>query len=158
MKYTDPSRPHLRELRRSALRVARHGFLWGAVLLLLVPLLLLAMPQFSPDTPSPPALAGVPSQGPRGALPATAYPTAIRHVFVVFLENADLSAVQNSGPYEMGLAKNYTQATHYYAPCHPSAPEYLAATSGATWQCGSDSVNSYSSSNLGYLAQKAGLS
>ncbi|HKS59982.1 MAG TPA: carboxypeptidase regulatory-like domain-containing protein [Thermoplasmata archaeon] len=92
--------------------------------------------------------------------PAVSYPTPIRHVFVVFLENAELSTVQSNGKYMMGLAKNYTEATHYYAPCHPSAPEYLAATSGATWQCGSDSVTSggYSTNNIGNLSQHANLS
>ncbi|HZY92844.1 MAG TPA: hypothetical protein VFG07_08790, partial [Thermoplasmata archaeon] len=63
---------------------------------------------------------GVVPNAPAGSLgPVTAevtYPTAIRHVFVVFLENAELSSVQSSGSYEMALAKNYTNATRYYAP------------------------------------------
>ncbi|HKS59961.1 MAG TPA: carboxypeptidase regulatory-like domain-containing protein [Thermoplasmata archaeon] len=134
--------------------------LFGATALLLIPLFGL-LPSHLPMEAAG-HLGPVPSAS--GASlpnnPSVSYPTPIRHVFVVFLENAELSDVQGNGPFEMGLAKNYSQATQYYAPCHPSAPEYLALTSGATWQCGSDSVSSggYSTENIGDLAQKAGLS
>ncbi|HEV2165493.1 MAG TPA: hypothetical protein VGS23_00720, partial [Thermoplasmata archaeon] len=64
-----------------------------------------------------------PAHAPLAPTSGETYPTAIRHVFVIYLENNELSNVQSNGPYEMGLAKNYTQASNYYAPCHPSAPE-----------------------------------
>ena len=148
-------------LRRSG---RGHGMAALATLTALVlPLLIFGTHSLAPLAPSHltvgSPLSGT-SPGGSGVTPSVTYPTPIRHVFVVFLENAELSSVQSSGPYEMGLTKNYTNATRYYAPCHPSAPEYLAATSGATWQCGSDSVSSggYSTNNIGNLAQKAGLS
>ncbi|MCI4318941.1 MAG: carboxypeptidase regulatory-like domain-containing protein [Thermoplasmata archaeon] len=94
-----------------------------------------------------------------GELPGTTtFPTPIHHVFTIFLENEELSSVTQNGPFEVKLAKTYASASHYYALCHPSAPNYLAVSSGATWQCGSDAVTSRSSENIGDLAQKAGLS
>jgi hypothetical protein len=76
---------------------------------------------------------------------------------VLFLENEELYRVQQMGPFEMRLAHEYASASNYYSICHPSAPNYLSVTSGAPWQCGSDAVASYSTANLGELAQRAGL-
>ncbi|HEV2317762.1 MAG TPA: alkaline phosphatase family protein [Thermoplasmata archaeon] len=87
-----------------------------------------------------------------------AFPTPIRHVFVVMLENAARSTVVASGPFEDYLAQKYASAGKFYATCHPSAPNYLAITSGAPWQCGSDAYTTYRTENLGDLAQRAGLS
>ncbi|MCI4337258.1 MAG: carboxypeptidase regulatory-like domain-containing protein [Thermoplasmata archaeon] len=89
--------------------------------------------------------------------PPSGWPTPIRHVFIVMLENAEATTVEAKGPFEESLAANYASASQYYAVCHPSAPNYLALTSGTSWQCGSDSYHTYSSENLGDLAQKAGL-
>ena len=86
------------------------------------------------------------------------FPTPIHHVFTVFLENEERSSVVQNGPFEVKLAREYASASNYYSVCHPSAPNYLAVTSGATWQCGSDAVKSYSTENIGDLAQRAGLS
>jgi acid phosphatase len=88
---------------------------------------------------------------------AGSFPTPIRHVFTIFLENEERSTVLQHGPFEVKLAREYASASNYYSVCHPSAPNYLAATSGATWQCGSDAVSSYGTENIGDLAQKAGL-
>lgn len=104
-------------------------------------------PAPAPTTPGlPPAVA------------APVLPTPIQHVFVVMLENAKRSTVLANGPYETLLASHFASASHYYAICHPSAPNYLAITSGAPWQCGSDGYSKHSTENLGDMAQKAGLS
>jgi phosphoesterase family protein/carboxypeptidase family protein len=100
-------------------------------------------------------VSGIPAAAP---VPASTFPTPINHVFVLFLENQDLSSVNKSGPFELYLAKKYASATSYYSPCHPSAPNYIAVTSGLTLQCGSDGVSNYSEENIGDLAQTSGLS
>ncbi len=71
--------------------------------------------------------------------PAIILPTPIRHVVVVFLENAELSSlppslpgVLQSGPFERHLIQQYAFAAQYYGvdPFHDSQKEYLDATSG----------------------------
>ncbi len=64
---------------------------------------------------------------------ASGFPTPIRHVIVVVLENANRSDVLSEAPYESYLAKSYAQASGFFGVCHPSTPNYLAATSGAAW-------------------------
>jgi len=90
--------------------------------------------------------------------PLVTFPTAIKHVFIVVLENANRSTTLSNGPFESSLQTKYAYDSKYYGICHPSAPNYLAMTSGKTYQCGSDNYNTYASTNLGYLAQQAGLS
>ena len=68
-------------------------------------------------------------------LPGTHF---IQHVVVIFLENEPLSSVKSDGPYEDYLAANYEAASRWFAPCHPSAPEYLSVIAATTNQCGSD--------------------
>jgi|GEM_PF-3476134 len=80
-------------------------------------------------------------------------PVCIQHVIVLVLENEPLSAVISSaknqgGPTEKYLAKTYMGASNFYAPCHPSAPNYLALISGDTDQCGTDSYNEWSDITL----------
>jgi phosphatidylinositol-3-phosphatase len=109
---------------------------------------------------SAPAIAGPggPS-GPQapGVLATHTFPSPIRHVFVVVLENAKRSTVMANGPYEESLTDSYFYNSHYYAVCHPSAPNYLAMTSGKSWQCGSDAYTTYNSSNIAGIVQRAGL-
>ena len=88
----------------------------------------------------------------------TSFPSPIRHVLVVYFENAARSTVQSKGPYEVSLENQYAYSSTYYGICHPSAPNYLAGISGQTLQCGSDGYKSYSANNLGNLANAAGVS
>jgi phosphatidylinositol-3-phosphatase len=105
---------------------------------------------------------------PVGASPATAtntagasahLPTPIRHVFLIMMENEETAIIYGNQPYETKLANTYAwggdannpDKVGYYANCHPSAPNYLALTSGQTLQCGSDSYNTYNVTNLGTL-------
>src|SRR5690348_4853508 len=105
--------------------------------------------------PSLGASAGPPIEGgPLAPAPATStFPTPIHHVVVVVLENAKRSTVLQNGPFEDYLQKRYAYASHYYAVCHPSAPNYLAMTAGSTFQCGSDSHSNYSTENLGEIGR-----
>jgi phosphatidylinositol-3-phosphatase len=56
----------------------------------------------------------------------------IRHVIVLFMENQPYDAIIGSpeARYTNGLAQRCGLATNYHNITHPSAPEYLAATSG----------------------------
>ncbi len=95
--------------------------------------------------------------------PAVAHdhpPTAIKHVFLILMENEQTDVIYNHQPYETALANTYAWGgdansapdhVGYYANCHPSAPNYLALTSGRTLQCGSDNYSTYNVNNLGNL-------
>ncbi len=111
-----------------------------------------------------PALIPVGSAGPLGANlpPATSgsasFPTPIRHVITVLLENEEAPTVLAQGAYEKSLATQYAYASHYYAVSHPSAPNYLSLTSGSEFtQSGSDTYHVYSSVNIADLVEGAGL-
>ncbi len=88
-------------------------------------------------------------------------PTPIKHVFLIMMENEQTNIIYGKQPYQTGLANTYAwggdannpDKTGYYAICHPSAPNYLALTSGKTLQCGSDAFANYSVNNLGNLLQ-----
>jgi phosphatidylinositol-3-phosphatase len=97
----------------------------------------------------------------------TALPTPIQHVFLIMMENEQTGVIYPNQPYETQLANTYgwggnansqNNGTGYYAACHPSAPNYLAITSGQTLQCNSDGYSTYSVNNLGNLLQTAGES
>jgi hypothetical protein len=91
-----------------------------------------------------------------------AFPTTIQHVVVVFFENEPYSAVKADNGYLWSLTKNYSYASNYYSPCHPSSPNYLSATSdGTQGRCGSDASppsGGFAVANLFSEAQTAGLS
>ncbi len=94
-------------------------------------------------------------------------PTAIKHVFLIMMENEETGVIYGNQPYQTYLANTYAWGgdansnpghVGYYAVCHPSAPNYLALTSGKPLQCGSDAYNQYSVNNLGNMLDTAGLS
>jgi hypothetical protein len=101
------------------------------------------------------------AKAPRAESPraATSLPTPIRRVVLVVLENAERSTVLADGPYEKYLAAHYGDATHDYAVCHPSAPNYLALTSGSTQgRCGNDNYTEINARNLGDALRSSGRS
>lgn len=59
-------------------------------------------------------------------------PARIRHVIVLFMENQPYDAIIGSpqAPYVNDLASRCGLATNFHNITHPSAPEYLTATSG----------------------------
>ncbi|MGH9067196.1 MAG: alkaline phosphatase family protein, partial [Acidimicrobiales bacterium] len=81
----------------------------------------------------------------------------LNHVFVIMLENHSRSSVigdrgpngKLTMPYLTHLAHTYGMATHYYGVTHPSEPNYIAATSGSTWDVNNDSPsNRYDHRNI----------
>lgn len=100
----------------------------------------------------------------RAALPAIrpsetslAYtpPGPIQHVFLIMMENEGVDQIYGTEPFETRLADSYAWGgdalsnggVGYYAVCHPSAPNYLAITSGSSLQCGSDGYTNHSGRN-----------
>jgi phosphatidylinositol-3-phosphatase len=102
-----------------------------------------------------------PSEGTAAPPVPTAHaplPTPIQHVFLILMENEETSVIYGKQPFQTSLANNYSWAgnansnknhTGYYAVCHPSAPNYLALTSGLPLQCNSDAYHTYPVNNLG---------
>jgi hypothetical protein len=82
----------------------------------------------------------------------------IQHVVTIVFENQPLSDILSNGPYFNYLYNTYGTATNFYAACHPSASNYLAMTSGNTWQCGSDALNLYTTTNIGTLLEDKNIS
>src|SRR5579862_8867689 len=67
------------------------------------------------------------------------FPTEIHHVVVIVFENTEANTTLSKGSFFHYLSQHYAYLQNDYAICHPSAPNYLALTSGATYsQCGSD--------------------
>ena len=83
-----------------------------------------AMAAAHPETTS--VSSTTPCVGMSGARPR------IKHVIVLFMENQPYKDIIGSAdaPYVNGLAKQCGLATNYHNITHPSAPEYLTATSG----------------------------
>ena len=113
----------------------------------------------APSTTSAPAASAV-----TAATTAPHLPTPIKHVVFIMMENEETAVIYGNQPYETQLANTYAwggdansnpSGTGYYAVCHPSAPNYLAVTSGKTLQCGSDNFNTYPVNNLGNLLDTA---
>jgi hypothetical protein len=74
--------------------------------------------------------------GPAGALA----PSHSSHVVVIMMENEEAGDVigSRSAAYANSLARRYGLATRSFAVAHPSLPNYLALTSGATHGITSD--------------------
>jgi hypothetical protein len=86
-------------------------------------------------------------------------PTPIQHVIVVFLENEPYSAIKSDNGYLWGLCASYACATNVYSPCHPSEPNYLAATSdGTQGRCGTDNPVELGASSLANALDAKSLS
>jgi phosphatidylinositol-3-phosphatase len=92
---------------------------------------------------NPPAVQGPSTaptvQGPSTALAPVRDP-APAHVAVIVMENKEFDEVigSPSAPFINGLARRYALARGMYATTHPSLPNYLALTGGATFGIASD--------------------
>ncbi len=103
---------------------------------------------FGPRPAAPTATATATPASPTGA--ATRQPSATRapavassrpHVMVIMEENKGYKATLGtcaSDPYYCSLAAGYATATSWFAISHPSAPNYVAVTSGSTQGLSSD--------------------
>ena len=83
--------------------------------------------------------------------------TAKGSTFVIVLENRSYEQVIND-PYFSQLASQYAVATNYHAITHPSAPNYLALTSGSTWGVQDDVYHVLPAQGLGDQLDAAGVS
>jgi hypothetical protein len=115
---------------------------------------------------SPPASTATtppPSQSESPATPSstpslqTSAPGAPPHVFVVVMENTSLTTALRS-PSVQRLTAAYALATNYLAVARPSLPNYLALTSGSTWQVTDNGYDVLPAGGLGAQLTAAGLS
>lgn len=89
--------------------------------------------------------------------PPMAKPPAVSHVVEIVMENEASNTVLSSAPYESYLAATYAKATHFYAACHYSYPDYAAMTSGRYYACGNASIPIQGATNIADLLEKANL-
>lgn len=89
-------------------------------------------------------LAGAHARAPRGTeRAAAAYPMCgvrktpgtYRHVIVIYMENNAYNSIYGSpsAPYINGLTKSCGLATNYHNITHPSLPNYIAGSTGASY-------------------------
>ncbi len=83
---------------------------------------------------------GAPGRTAQTAAAARQRVPRLNHVFIIMLENHSFDTVigDPNMPYLNRLARTYGQATQYYGVTHPSEPNYIAATSGSTWDNNTD--------------------
>jgi hypothetical protein len=82
------------------------------------------------STIAPPAATITP---PATTQTTTLAPAAIQHVVVISMENQDYSNIYGPRTYETSVANTYGLATNYYGIGHFSTDNYIAMTSGASW-------------------------
>jgi hypothetical protein len=83
-------------------------------------------------------------------------PPQLPHVFVIVMENRTYSQAI-SGGYATQLAAQFGVATNYRGVSHPSLPNYLALTSGSTWDITDDGFHALPKGGLGAQATAAGI-
>jgi phosphatidylinositol-3-phosphatase len=68
---------------------------------------------------------------------------ALKHIFVIMLENHSQSSVIDdpNAPFITQLAHANAMAANYYGVTHPSMPNYVAAISGSNWFVNDDNPN-----------------
>lgn len=83
-----------------------------------------------------------------------------KHIFVIIDENKNFSTILNpaAAPNLGALAKNYGNATNFFAEAHPSEPNYIALVSGDTFGVQDDGYHTFDAPNLALQLTKAGLS
>ncbi|MGH3183722.1 MAG: alkaline phosphatase family protein, partial [Streptosporangiaceae bacterium] len=83
---------------------------------------------------------GATTGGAQGSGAHPGFGARLDHVFIIMLENhaADHVIGDPAAPYMTYLANTYGQATDYFGVTHTSEPNYIAATSGSTWDSNND--------------------
>jgi hypothetical protein len=108
-------------------------------------------------TPTTPAVAVVTAAHPcAGSAPRATY----SHVVVILMENKDFSDIigSPSAPYLNSLAKTCGLATQYHGVTYPSLPNYIAATSGATYGVHDDNLPAAHPINAASIFSQTGTS
>ena len=103
----------------------------------------------SPTVAATAAIAATPSPAPT--------PQPAPRVFVIVMENTGLDRAMRSASIG-SLAERYALFTNYHAVSRPSLPNYLAMTSGSTWDIADDGYHPLPSTGLGAQLSAAGIS
>ena len=98
-----------------------------------------------------------PHTPPSSGTPAGPPALKIQHVVVIVLENREVGDVWALAPYERYLQGHYANATHFFALCHGSPPNYIAMTSGRAEYCGANLTGQVNAENLPDVVEHAGL-
>jgi hypothetical protein len=83
-------------------------------------------------------------------------PVVMPHVFVIVMENTGLDRALRSQPIAR-LASANALATNYRAVARPSLPNYLALTSGSTWDIADNLYHPLPAADLGTQLTTAGI-
>ena len=126
----------LRRVARGMFR--RHSSL--AAMLLILSLLVAGCATGLPD-----GSATAPAGSATGTATTTGGVPALKHVFVIPMENKSLDGLigNSAAPYINALAKQYGMAAEFYGTTHPSLPNYFEMTAGSTFGVTSDCDNCY---------------
>jgi len=98
----------------------------------------------------------VPRAEPTAVATPSATPKPLAHVFVVVMENTGLARALRSRPIA-ALASRYAVATNYHAVARPSLPNYLAMTSGSTWDVTDNGYHALPATGIGVQLTAAGI-
>jgi phospholipase C len=118
--------------------------------------LLLLMGLLPACGPTPPQSGNPAGDRPGNISPTTPTTGARGHVFVIVMENKSFEQAM-SGRYTASLAARFAVLTNYHAVAHPSAPNYLALTSGKTWGLTSDAYRRLPRAGVGDQLTAAGV-
>lgn len=88
--------------------------------------------------------------------PSSSPIAAPSHVFVIVLENTSLRLAL-AQPYIGSLASQYAVAVDYHDVGNPSLPNYLAMTSGSTWDIHDDGYHRLPAADVGTELTNAGI-
>jgi phosphatidylinositol-3-phosphatase len=121
--------------------------------LLAVPLLATAC---QPVQARPPSTASPSPSQASSPTPSPSPTPAPSHVFVIVLENTS-AARALAQPYIGSLASQYAVGTDHHSVSSPSLPNYLAMTSGSTWNIHDDGYHRLPASDLGTELTNAGI-
>lgn len=102
----------------------------------------------------PPTVIPTPATAPAPGASSTATPGS---VFVIVMENKDYATAM-AQRYTASLAARFGLATNYFGVAHPSLPNYLALTSGATWGVTDDGYHKLPDTGIGRQLTDAGVS
>lgn len=115
-----------------------------------------AAPRAIASSPPPTVAVTTPTPAPT-ASPTQSLSPALRHVFVIVMENASLPAALRA-PSITTLASTYALAANYRSVGSPSLPNYLALTSGSTYGIVDDSYHPLPAGGIGAQLTAAGVS
>ena len=106
--------------------------------------------------PSQTPVAAIQPQPSTSPTPEPTPQASLPHVFVIVMENRSYSQAM-AGGYTAQLAAQYGAATNYHGVSHPSLPNYLALTSGSTYNIADDGFHPLPKGGIGVQLSAAGV-